>query len=769
MKLSLRWIFQHLNHSIDDIDIPKLIDLINQKVVEIDQLHTLSFDHSLFVFAQYTSNGFVSESHVIPLKNRDDAILEQWYLIVKKDNQWEWATIKDLGGTKENMLPAISITNNDPAVAIKENLSPDYILEISSSAITHRPDLWGHRGFAREISALLDIPLKPLASLCADVSLVHRSESNKISIIKDFPFAVDIQTAACGRFAATFLPHITQKPSLFSVAVLLSRIDIRPINAVVDGTNVVMMDLGHPMHAFDAQKIEGQRIVISQNDTRSLLLLDGQEIQIQENDIIINDAKKPLSLAGIMGGQSSSVQSTTHSLLIEAAVFKPSVIRTSATFHKKRTEASARFEKNLDPEYAIWAIKRYLAYAQQYGLIDSLPLCLIDSGDEIKVPTILISHSTIEQLLGIPIDYRFILKTLNALEFDITFLHDTYTIRVPSFRAKDISCKEDIVEEIGRLYGYAHIKPTPPAITKKAYVDHNRSTLHALCSTLSFGMRMHEIKNYAFFDELFLQQIGWQPTMTAQVHTPVSQNWKQLINTLIPGLLKAIVENSNQQEKIAFFEIGSIWKIDESSKKITESLHLGLIHAEDTYNFYDGKRIIHSITQLYGINPLWIQCTPDDCPPLLMPYQTAKLMVNDNICIGYAGLIHYEIQQRLGKQVPKSIFVAELNLDAITQSKQALSTFQPLSKLQAVTRDINVWTPKSCTAQNIISHIKTSNSTIKSVCIINFLEKDEWQNHRAVTFRITLECHEKTFTKEEIDLIMLNITQKIDLVGAKVK
>ncbi|HTM06549.1 MAG TPA: phenylalanine--tRNA ligase beta subunit-related protein, partial [Patescibacteria group bacterium] len=496
MKLSLNWIFQHLTRSIDQSDIPKLIDLINQKVVEIDQIHTIALEYSHFALTQYTPDGFVYESTIIPVKKRDDAIVENWYLLVKKNNRWEWATIKDLGGTKDNMLPALTILEQGPLSTIKNSvLLPDYVLEISSSAITHRSDLWGHRGFAREIGALFDIPLKPLSTLCPNISSIHRSESKKIASFKDFPFSVNIQTAACSRFAATFLPQIVQKPSIFSVAALLSRIDIRPINAIVDGTNIVMMDLGHPMHAFDAQKIEGQSLTISQNNhALSFIVLDGQEIHIQKNDIIINDVTKPLSLAGIMGGKSSSIQQETHSVLLEAAMFEPSIIRNSAVYHKKRTEASTRFEKNLDPEQVLWAVQCYLTYAQTHKLINSLPECIIDIGDKTHRNTISVTHTCIEQLLGIPIDYRFVLKTLNALEFDVTFLNDKYTVCVPSFRTKDIAVKEDIVEEIGRLYGYTHIMPTPPAITKKADVDHDRSTLHALGALLSFGMRMHEIK-----------------------------------------------------------------------------------------------------------------------------------------------------------------------------------------------------------------------------------------------------------------------------------
>lgn len=768
MKLSLNWIFTHLARSVATIDVPELIKLINQKVVEIDRLHPLTLNPHMFMLVQNTKDGFKSSTNVLPLPKRADAVINHWYLITTNHDVKTWTTVKDLGGTKETLIPALTLINNSPAETLQNIAWNDYIIEISSSAITHRPDLWGHRGFAREISVLLDIPLKPIDDLCLQTAVVHRTHEKKSEKIKDFPFSIARETESCSRFAAAFVPTVTQKPSICSVAFLLSRVDIRPINAVVDGTNVVMMDLGHPMHAFDSNKIHGQSIIIGQNNTGFLKLLDGQEIECQPNDIIIRDSSHILSLAGIMGGLESSVQPETESLLIEAAVFDASTIRTSAAYHKKRTEASARFEKRLDPEQPVWAIKRYLKYALEHSLIPSAPACIIDSGNTQSNHTITIDHQTIERLLGVAIDYRFILKTLNGLEYTVTCIDDTYTVQVPSFRRSDICIKEDIVEEIGRLYGYWHIKPQAPAITRTTHVDYNRSTSHAVTSLLSFGMHMHEIKSYAFFDESFLHEIQWPTDQTAEVHTPVSQNWKCLINTLIPGLLKAVTENSAQKEKAAFFEIGTVWTPYPNEKRLNESLHLGLIHAEEDYSFYDGKKILHTVNQLYGIDPLWIGYNPDNCPLWLMPYQSAQLMV-DGTFIGYAGLLHYEIRNRLAKHIPNSIFVAEISLDKITHLKKQLPKFKMSSRFQPVTRDINIWTPKSCSAQTLINTIKSTTSLIRSVSIVDFLEKDEWSNHRAITLRVIIESHEKTFTKEEIDLIMVSITEKIIFLKAEVK
>lgn len=767
MKLSLNWIFEHLTHSINTIDVKALIDLINQKVVEIDKVHTLSLDKSLFAFVQYKNGSFAHESVPLPLKKREDAIADCWYLTTNKSSQWTWATVKDLGGSKENTIPALTILNNDPIETCKKIAWHDHILEISSSAITHRPDLWGHRGFAREIGALLGIPLKPLAELTSNIP-IKRVYEKKINATEKFPYTIEIQTNACSRFAATYIKDIVHKPSIWATAFLLSRIDIRPINAVVDGTNLVMLDLGHPMHAFDSTAIKGNSLTICQQQQRTCTLLDDQAIEIQKNDIVIKDAQKPLSLAGIMGGQESAVKSTTSSLLIEAAVFDATTIRTSATYHKKRTEASARFEKNLDGEQASWALKRYLLYAQEHGLIKEMPSCIIDIGDNKVISSITIEHNTIEKLLGIPIDYRFILNTLNALEYNVTFANDQYIVEPPSFRATDSTIKEDIVEEIGRLYGYQHIQPQAPAITRKTIVDNNRATTHALSSLLSFGLHMHEIKSYAFFDEQFLQQVNWPEVATVEVHTPVSQNWKRLISTLIPGLLKAVIDNSMQQEKTAFFEIGSVWHPSSEKPVITEELRLGLIHAEDKYSFYDGKKIIHSIMQVYGLEPLWIAYTPANCPSWLMPYQSAKLMINQ-LCIGYAGMLSNSLQQQVGRQVPDSIFVAEINIDTINTQTTHAPIFKPLSKFQPVTRDITIWTPKKHTAQTFIDAIKNLNPLISSVTIVHFLEKEEWPEHRAITLRIVIESYEKTFNKEEIDLIVLAISETISSFKAEIR
>ncbi|GAG03324.1 unnamed protein product, partial [marine sediment metagenome] len=267
----------------------------------------------------------------------------QWYLITQLDSNYAWASIQDVGGTRDSLMPEILVERASLANWKNQFEQEDYIIHVDNKSITHRPDMWGHRGFAREIAALLNLPLKPLRDFLAIAEIEPYDYQSPIqSETQSWAFEIE-KNSGCTRFAAHYIPHIEYKPSSLWMAHRLARIDARAIDAIVDTTNYVMFDIGQPMHAFDADKLADKTLIARKAHQGELVYtLDNQKIELHKDDIVIANKDKPVALAGIMGDLHSSVTMFTKSILLESACFDATTIRRTSERHKIRTEACAR-------------------------------------------------------------------------------------------------------------------------------------------------------------------------------------------------------------------------------------------------------------------------------------------------------------------------------------------------------------------------------------------------------------------------------------------
>jgi phenylalanyl-tRNA synthetase beta chain len=776
MKISIAWVFDHIDTSSirgdwQSIDISNLIARFNQTTAEIEHMQKISVNLDTLNLAQIET---ISDDSCLVRNETDTKItlpvrngleIGQWYLIKQTDSGASWATMQDVGGNRDTLMPALMIQKSTVHNWKKQFEHIDYIIDVDNKSITHRPDMWGHRGFAREIAALLQLPLKPFGTFLASAEIEsYDSESPVHDTSKPWSLAIEKGTK-CSRFAAQPINSITYQPSLLWMAHRLARVDARAIDAIVDTTNYVMLDIGQPMHAFDADRLADKRLVVRPaQEGEQLHLLDGQNIKLKQQDIIVSDGEKPVALAGIMGGSHSSVHITTKSIVLEAACFDAVTIRHSAERHKIRTEASARFEKSLDPNQNTYAIRRFLALLKGIVLPQEITEPIISLGRLESPKNIDVSHTFIEQRLGVSLQPAFVVDILTRLDFEVEETDGTYRVSIPTFRAtKDIGIKEDIVEEVGRYFGYSQIPYELPKIQSKPSDLTSTMRLRTIKQFFAYGCSMRELYNYALYDESFLRTINWQPGKTLTVTDPVSENWQRLVTSLLPHLFKAIAQNSAEHDQLRFFEFGRIWDIAQTEPEQKKLAGI-MFEKKNKIDFYNAKTNLEQLFNMLRLPITWQKVdTPDK--PWFTPYQTALLMHNGSK-VGVAGKVNPAF---LNSITEGDAFIFELDGDFLLHGITQAQRYQPVSKYPDVPRDISVFMPLTAQVDTILASLKNLDERIASVDLIDFFEKAEWHDKKALAFHIIMRDHHKTMTKEDVDIIWNKIVHALEQQGASIR
>jgi len=777
MKISIAWVFDHIEAEWDTIDIPDLVDRFNQTTAEIEGFYKTKLDLDSLGFGQVKA---INNDHVVvhvaewnqdcTLSLRTDALVGQYYLIKKHNKSYMWTRALDFGGDKEFALPAV-YANQEIATKWKKAIEPvDYILDIDNKSITNRPDMWGHRGVAREIAAILDVPMVPLASFLSDSNPIKTyKESARPHDEQKFGITIDAPDI-CSRFAGLYIDQVVSQPSHIRMMSRLIRVEGKPIDAMVDITNYVMLDLGHPMHAFNADTLQGDTIIIRRaHDKEKLTLLDDDTIEMGTQDLVIADSKRAISLAGVMGGAGTAISSQTKSLFLEAACFDATTIRRTATRHKKRTEASMRFEKSIDAQQATNVLLRAMQFLKTFGMVDESDQTIVAVGPDVKELVLDVAHTFIEKRLGIPITPDFIIKTLKKLDFGVEKIDEgdalVYRITIPTFRAtKDIGIKEDIVEEVGRFFGYHNIEHVLPSMQLAPSELHARFRLRTIKQFFSQAVRMREIYSYAFFDEKFLRILDWEPEQALSVQSPISENWQRLATTLMPHVLKAVVQNEAKHEQLRFFEWARVWHKDK--QHVTEKKVLcGIIFdKKKSVDFYDGKAYIAELYTMLNI-PVSFKRAQSEQHPWFLSYQTANILHDDRI-IGTLGIIDPLFLQRVCQGHACAF---ELDGDFLLEAKAKEKHFEPISKYPAVDRDVSVLVLLRVTVDEITQTIAGIDARIVKVTLIDFFQKPEWKDQKGLTFAVLIRDYEKTLTKEEVDTLWSKVTKALTNLGATIR
>ncbi len=775
MKISIAWVFDHIDGDVSRIDVPDLIARFNDTTAEIEGYHKVKVDLDQFSLAHVqaiTKKVIVKSAEwgkEIELPLRDDLKADDWYLIVKRDGKYDWARTTDIGGEKDMALPAVTVPVSQQKGGWKKTFeSTDYIFTVDNKSITHRPDLWGHRGFAREIAALLHLPLKPLEDFVVNHPI--KAYEQHAPADSTAPIGITIENEqACRRFAGLYMPTIEMRSSLLWMATRLARVDSRSINAIVDFTNYVMLDLSQPMHSFDADQLASKSIVIrSALNKETLTLLDDQELELCSQDLLISDGDQPVALAGIMGGKRSGISDTTTTLFLESANFNAATIRKSAQRHKIRTEASARFEKSLDPNQNTDAIVRFLKLLDDADIAYKAADHIASLGPVAQPLKIEVAHLFIEERLGTTIAPSFVVDTLQKLAFEVREEKQdgalVYHITVPTFRStKDVMIKEDIVEEVGRFYGYSQIPFVLPLVQTKPADNQAVYQAYTIKHLLAYGLSMQELYTYCLFDESFLRTINWDPGKTAQIKDPVSENLQRLVTTLVPHLFKAVQENSVDHDQLRFFEWARCWDINQDIVE-RKSLSGIFFDKKQPIDFYYAKA---QLEQLFAMLKLPVQWHHVDTAPYPWYHasQTAYLM-HEGTAVGVAG----SVDPLFWRSVAEGhAFVFELNAEFLETYSSPLHRFVQLPKYPEVERDISMLVPLSLTVEELCMIVQKTDDHVVQARLIDMFQKKEWKDHRSVTVRYVMRDATKTMTKAQADTIHNKVVQAVETAGVTIR
>ena len=774
MKLSISWIFDHINADWKKYEIGDLVKKFNQITAETEHFKKVVFDVENFILVKAIESKGLFEFYntennkLIKLIERGDLVNDGIYLVAKENKTYRWATLKDLNSEKEGFLTNVCFSDPEDLKGgwRKSVETEDYILTVDNKSITNRPDMWGHRGFAREIAAILNLPLWQEERFLINQPIKHYD--NKSPESSDNPFSLEIKDSdSCKRLAGVYINKIENRPSSLFIAHRLARIDSKPIDFIVDLTNYVMFDISQPMHAFDAQKIQTKKIIAEfAKDGQKLDLLDNTQITLSSKDLIISDGNKPISLAGIMGGADTAVTETTTSLFLESANFEASTIRQSSLRLKKRTESSARFEKTLDPNQNTTAIIRFLRLLEDYKIDYKAGQNIVSVGKLAEEKIITISHDMINLKIGVPINQDLILNILGKLGFGVKVSKDrSYEVTVPTFRScKDVTIKEDVLEEISRFYGYTNIAQRLPERVMGMFdlskVTNTRKVKNFFANTVS----MHEVYTYALYDEDFLRQINFDPDNTINLINPISENNKRLTSSLIPNLFKAVANISLNLSGGRFFELNKIWlKIDNKSQ---ENLKLSGIIADrkKLVDFYESKVELQIFFKSMSIDVIFKK--PDFKPDIWFdPHQTAAIY-HGKVLVGIAGKI---LSSFSSKFFDGDIFVFDLNGDFILNYKPEIKKFVPLSKYPEVDLDVSMLIGQDIEVEKIQDIIKSADSKIKSVELVDHFYKSEWKDLKSITMRFVIYDDTKTLTKSEIDEVYESVISDLQQLGAAIR
>lgn len=788
MKLSISWIFDHINADWRKQDIDLIVSQFNKISAEIEHFYKVKFNLDKFAAAKVVGSNNGNIKLLIPewkteieLPKREEA---SFFMVIKNDNDIRFATLNDFNLLKEGFIPALDIQEKDLSGGWKNNFEDeDVILEVDNKSITHRPDMWCHRGFAREIAAFMDLEFLPASKFLAQKEVFNFDK--KAEPTKTNPIAIQIDAPqACSRFAGIYFDKIENRSSNTFIISRLLKIDSRPINLIIDLTNYLTLDWSQPVHAYDTSSVEGKKIIVRlAKSGEQLKLLDGSELALIDQDLVIADTKKPLCLGGVMGGFYSGINKDTKSLFFESANFDATYIRHSSLRHKIRTESSMRFEKTLDKNQNIEGVLRFLNLLEQYKVKFNVADEILSVGAWVKEINMQISHDFFERRSGIELHDYDITVPLTKLgfkvqqeaveQFDSENIKNIYSITVPTFRSsKDIEIKEDILEEVIRFYGFDNIKPELPKLDKQPADLTAMFRVRIIKNFLVNSAQMTEQQNYILFNDLFLKSIGFEPKdIAANVVNPISIDQTKLVTSLIPALFKNIKDNFVHQDSLRFFELSRIWKQGKKDEIIEEKSLAGIIFEKrKVIDFYECKNYVTELLFLIGINfkdAIWTKLDkPEDV--WAMPYQTAEIYFEDKR-IGIIGKVEPMFLSKLDVLPESDAFFFELDGDFLINYVSKIKKFEILSKFQENFFDLSLFVPLTLNTSILEKTLLDVDKLVTKVDLIDFFEKEDWLDKRSLTFRLTISSQDKTLEKSEIDMVWQKSIDVAEKLGAKLR
>ncbi|NLZ70341.1 MAG: phenylalanine--tRNA ligase subunit beta [Clostridiaceae bacterium] len=636
----------------------------------------------------------------------------------------------------------------------------DIILEIDNKSLTNRPDLWGHYGIARELAAIYGLELKPLPPF-------ERPEE-----LPEYPVTIE-NPQRCRRYVGIIYEGVASVPSPWWLQTALWKTGVRPINALVDLTNYVMLAVGQPTHGFDKENVREEIIIRNAKPGETLTLLDGHQLELSGEDLMICDATEPIALGGIMGGAKDSILPTTSTMILEIANFEPIKLRRSANRYQVRTESANRNEKGLDTQRIDQAmavannlIKELFPGARMSAFSDVYPVKTV-------CPVIPVKLNWLNIRLGRKLTSDKVARLLRPLGFEVISEGGALRVSVPSWRATgDVNLPDDVLEEVARIIGYDSFDFIPPTVKLTAAVRQPGAQMERrLREYFAARCDMQEVFTYPWVDKRYLEAAGIDPEGCLSLSAPPSPDTASLRSSLIPAMLAVAALNLRYFESFRVFEMAQVFAPGESHPSDeNETLPLqkrqlaaAFVGQDAGLLFREMKGVLEDLPRAVMSESLGF--AQQEKPAWADPKAWLNILSGDE-AIGSFGVISLRTSRLTGIK-RATVVVMALDVDALVPLPSRSNVYQRLPLFPVVEQDFSILVDEKTAWQDICTALEKSVDSI--VFIEEYRGKQIPQGKKSVMFRVHFGSDRGTLTAEQIDEKMNSIIKKINKLGGEVR
>lgn len=630
----------------------------------------------------------------------------------------------------------------------------------------NRPDCLSIEGLGREVAVSLNEPFKNPRQNIDEMSVPNKENIDGLTVEITAP---DL----CYRYIARVVKNVKIAPSPDWMVKRLNACGVRAINNIVDITNYVMLEMGQPMHAFDINSIEGKHITVRRaNSNEKIITLDNQERTLNENMLVIADTKKPVAIAGVMGGQNSEIENNTTTVVFESAVFYGGSVRKTARAVGLRTEASSRYEKGLSPENAIRAVNRAVELVELLGAGEAVEGKIDVYPTKQKENKIQLNVNRINLLLGTNLSKEEMITTLEKLNMKI----EDDNVIPPYFR-QDVEQLADVAEEVLRFYGYDKLNTS--LINSETTLGGKNKEQKVADEIAEFLVNsgLSEICTYGFISEKDLAKCNIEPespyvTQAVKIQNPLSEDYSIMKTTSIPSMMQMLANNNNYKNKnVKLFDISRTYqnknKAIENGNLPEEANILTIGMYSEGEDFYTLKGLVENILQIAGIARLDVR--KEQNSKMYHPGRCANFNVGNDIIatIGEANPLltkNYDIT--------KTILLAEINLDKITKYGRKNQKYVPIIKYPAVERDISMVLDESIEVGEIEKIIqKKAKKLLETATLFDVYRNEKLgQNKKSVAYSLKFRVPDRTLKDEEVNSVMQEILAELEkTLGAELR
>jgi phenylalanyl-tRNA synthetase beta chain len=652
----------------------------------------------------------------------------------------------------------------------------DWVIEIDNKSLTHRPDLWGHRGIAGEIAAIRGRKLHPL-----DFTPPPTGPGEA--------YPVRVETENCFRYIGLPIDGVRNGPSPEWLKHLLLAVGQRPLDLLVDLSNFVMLDLGQPNHLFDRDRLGDEGIVV--RDARpgeKMATLDEIERELGPEDMLICSGSDPVAIAGVMGGEASKVEPETSRLLLEVASFHPTAVRRTSARLGLRTDASTRFEKFLDPTLPAKACAHLVSLLRELQPEISLPAAAGDAGEwtdpSCKIP---LRPGRVREVLGAPIPDGDIERHLTRLGFGVR-RGDVFEVLVPSARAtKDIGIEEDLIEEVGRMHGYGEIAEEPiHAALAPPPREHRRLLVRRLQDRLSGPARFHEAITHSFQSDDLLGRLGLLEERHVEAVNPVIEGYSKVRRSVLPSLLGLLERNRRHREEIRLFEVGKGYRPEEANERgePRERHELALVWAAprpgEKASFDDGaharlRGVVEDLLLHVGCDaPQWARGGVTDAPPWMHPgkYVTSGAgEAGDFLC--RLGDLEPGLLESLGltDELDCEVAVAQISIDGLLELPREQERFRSIPRFPGSKVDVALALPETVSAGEAVEAIeKAGKGLVERVTLFDLYRGESvGAERKSLAYHVLLQAADKTLTEKEVAKFLGRLERAVEKLGGELR